>query len=704
VQLIKQLLSVVLLACAALPAWAAHTQVQLLLGGETARPGDTVLAGVRLQMEPGWHTYWRNPGASGMATTLDWELPPGVTAQAPQWPVPEKLPDADFTTYIYSNEVVLLVPLKLAPDLHPGPLNLKVKASWLECKESCIPGDGTAEAQLTVGPETKPSKDAAVLQTWQKRLPQPATSLAARAWWEKATSTNQRPFILEWNTPAPVADADFFPDSNEHWEVQGPTAKAPAPAGKSALRKEVKKSSGDWPQRLSGVLVETVSGEQRAYAIDVPVDSSNMASAAATTPTEPVALWRTLLYAFLGGLILNVMPCVLPVIALKILGFVNQAKDHPRRVRTLGLIYASGVLASFLALALLIIAAKAAGSAAGWGFQFGNRYFLLAMTTLVTLVALNLFGVFEITLSGRAMSAASGLSSKHGAAGAFFNGLLATVLATSCSAPYLGVAIGFAFAQGTAVIVLVMLTVGLGLAAPYLLLSWNPQWLRFLPRPGSWMEKFKIAMGFPMLAAAVWLCSLLETHYGERVWWMAVFLVFVALAAWVYGEFVQRGTKRRLLGAAVTVILLLTGYLFAAEHGLQWRAPFQPTSGSAAASEAPTGVAWQPWSPQAVAEAQNAGQPVLIDFTAKWCLTCNTVIKPALESSAVQQKLKDINARALLANYTRQPADLTAELKRFGRAGVPLVVIYSRNPSTPPMVFDVVTPSSLLSALDRAAQ
>ena len=244
-----------------------------------------------------------------------------------------------------------------------------------------------------------------------------------------------------------------------------------------------------------------------------------------------------LLYAFIGGLILNLMPCVLPVIALKILGFVSEANSEPRRVRKLGLIYALGVLISFLALAAVVIGVKAAGHHAGWGMQFGSPVFIVCLTTLVTLVALNLFGVFEVTLGGRALDTAGELASKHGRSGAFFNGVLATTLATPCTAPFLAPALGFAFSQIASVIVLIFLTVGLGLASPYVLLSWNPAWLKFLPKPGAWMEKFKIAMGFPMLATVVWLFNIAASSYGKNVLWLGVFLVVVAFAAWIFGEF-----------------------------------------------------------------------------------------------------------------------------------------------------------------------
>lgn len=709
VRRILNLLGAAWFCLAALSAHAAHTQARLVLAAESARPGDTVLAGVQLRMDARWHTYWQNPGASGMATKIEWDLPAGVTAGAIQWPVPEKLPDEDLTTYIYTNEVVLLVPLKLAADLRSGPLDLKASVSWLECDVQCIPGEASVKTTLNIGTEPKPSKEADLLQAWRTKVPQSGDGLSARAWWEKAPTGSSRPLILEWNSTTAGAEADFFPDASEDFEVQPATARMPTEAGKISVRKEVKKLAGDWPRQISGVLIQQSGATRSAYVVNLPVASSMATATATSSPQAPTGfvgppLWKMLLYAFVGGLILNVMPCVLPVIALKILGFVGQAKDDPREVRKLGLIYTFGVLGSFLALAAIVISLKAAGSSAGWGFQFNNPYFLVLMTALVTLIALNLFGIFEVTPGGRTLSAAATLASKHGASGAFFNGLLATVLATSCSAPILAGAVGFAFAQKAPIIILVMLTVGLGLAAPYLVLSWHPAWLRFLPKPGAWMENFKVAMGFPMLGAGVWLCSLLTIHYGERAWWMAVFLVFLAVAAWVYGEFFQRGRKHRWLAVSVSAAVLLIGYTYAADSKLRWREPLGETTGREFPSEAPRGIIWQEWSPEAVAEARAKGRPVLVDFTAKWCPTCNTIVKPTLEKPSVQKKIREVNAVPLLANYTRQPASITAELNRFGRAGVPLVLVYPRNPNAPPVVFDLITPSTILDALDHAAQ
>jgi thiol:disulfide interchange protein DsbD len=320
-------------------------------------------------------------------------------------------------------------------------------------------------------------------------------------------------------------------------------------------------------------------------------------------------------------------------------------------------------------------------------------------------VALNLFGLFEINPGGRVLGAAGTLASKHGPAGAFFNGVLATILATPCTAPFLGAALGFAFTQATGIIVLMFLVVGLGLASPYVMLSWQPAWLKFLPKPGAWMERFKVAMGFPMLATAMWLFSLIPLHYGRRTLWLGLFLVILALAAWIYGEFFQRQRTHRGLGLTVALVLLIGGFLYAVEAQLRWRSPVPDTSLAGSLKEGPDGIDWQPWSPAAVAQARAQGRPVFVDFTADWCLTCQANKKIAINIPSVRAKLKQTNAVSLLGDYTRLPDDITTELNRFGRAGVPLVLVYPKNPNHPPAVLpEVLTPGIVLDALDRAAR
>ena len=694
---------------------ATKTVVTLMLDSETAKAGDTVLAGVNIKLATSWHTYWRYGGDSGQATKIEWTLPPGVTAGEIQWPIPEKALEGDLITYVYNDEVTLLVPLKLAADHPAGPLELKAKVSWLECEKECVPRRANVAATLNVGPATTPSAAAPTLATWVKRLAQPGTAIKATAAWEKNLNEKERSVLIEWDTKETAVD--FFPFEQADFDVQNATEILKGDGSKVRLRKIVKKSDAGWPKKLIGILVAN-AGRPGATAFEVklplgesagavPAKSSTGAAGpldtAARTPlTVPVVL----VFAFLGGLILNIMPCVLPVIALKILGFVNQSQQSPREVRKLGLIYGAGVLASFLILALLVIGVQQAGQKASWGMQFGNPKFLVILTTLVLLVALNLFGVFEVTPGGAVMGAAGGLAAKEGAGGAFFNGVLATVLATPCTAPFLGSALGFAFTQTATVILLVFLVAGAGLAAPYVVLSFQPGWLKFLPKPGAWMEKFKIAMGFPMLATAVWLFTVTSAHFGKQILWLGIFLVVVALVAWIYGEFVQRGRGRKGLALVIALILLGAGYGYALEKELNWRSPQKQVAGTTILKEGPDGIEWYPWSPQAVAKGRQEGRPVIVDFTADWCVTCQVNKKTSIEVASVRAKLKEINALALLADYTLVPDDMTVEIQKYGRAGVPLVLVYPAKNGAPPIVLPdgLLTPGIVLDALDKAAR
>ncbi len=700
------------LMCLVASASAANTTARLVLSHETARPGETIWAGVHLHMAPKWHTYWENGGDSGAATTIAWTLPRDVTAGEILWPVPEKLDSSGLITYVYHDDVVLLVPISIAADTANGIIDLSAKVAWLECADVCLPARGQVAATLTIGSESKPSAEAALIETWQKKLPQPKPATFARAWWEKEAEGDNRPLLIEWTPTAPTKDADFYPYTSTNATVQTGTEIVSTEGGKIRLRKSVEKfEGGGWPAEIAGLLIELGEGDQAltAHHVKLSIDGTGASIAVSDIGTgqiggekKPLVVW--LAFAFIGGLILNLMPCVLPVIALKIFGFVNQARETPAKVRKLGIIYGLGVLFSFLVLAGLVVGVQSAGKLASWGMQFGNPYFLVGMICLVTLVALNLFGLFEVTLAGGAMGTASELASREGASGAFFNGILATALATPCSAPFLAGALGFAFAQPPPIIILMFLSVGLGLAAPYVILSFQPAWLKFLPKPGAWMERFKIAMGFPMIATAIWLLSIASRHYGTGgVLWIGIFLVFVALAAWTWGEFVQRGTKRKGLALVLSLGFLGGGYVLALETQLDWRHP--PKNVGGVIENNPDGIQWTPWSRDAVAKARSEGRPVFVDFTADWCVTCQANKKTSIEIDSVRKKLQEINAVALLGDYTLVPQDITEELKLFGRAAVPLVLVYPKDASKPPVELPaILTPGIVLDALDNAAK
>lgn len=707
-----------LLAVGPALAQSATTRASLLLAAETARPGDTVLAAVRLQMARGWHTYWRNPGESGKATEITWNLPAGVTAGEIQWPPPEAHVASEMTTYVYHNEVFLLVPLTLAGDLRPGPLDLQAEVDWLECEVACVPGRARLGARLEVGPETRPSPHAAALAAWQARVPVPNPALEARASWEATPSGGDATLIIEGKVLADFRPEDFYAYPADNFEVRPAVQVLSAPEGRFRLGKQVNPFGKPLPARVAGILVQAGRPGELPRAVEVSLDlpAAGGAPTAATSATGSGAgdarspagkgsLLAMLGLAFLGGLILNLMPCVLPVIALKVLGFVQQSKEDPGRVRQLGLIYAMGVLTSFLVLAGLVIQVQQAGGSASWGMQMQNPQFRVALLVVVTLVALNLFGVFEVILPGRATDAAAGLAARQGAAGAFFHGVLATALATPCTAPFLAVALGFAFTQPPVVVLLMFAAVALGLASPYVVLSWRPGWLRFLPKPGLWMNRFKVAMGFPMLATAVWLLDFSAPGFGEGgLLWLGLFVVLLALAAWVWGEFVQRDGRRRSLAMTICAAVLLVDYFFVLEGQLRWRAPRSAVTAEDVIQEGPEGIPWHRWSPEAVEAARLAGQPVLVDFTAKWCLTCKSNKRFALEVSVVRSRLKALNFKSFRADNTDPNPRIVTELKRYGRAGVPLVLVFPADTARPPIVLpELLTPGIVLEALEHAA-
>jgi len=688
------------------------TTVKLLLSHDVAKPGSTVMAGLALTMDDGWHTYWINAGEAGFATSVEWKLPKGVTAGQVQWPMPGKFTAFGSIGYGYHDKTILLVPLAIAADIAPGQATISGKVSWLECKELCIPRDQQVSAKLVIAGTAKLSADAAELDATKKKLPKADVRLAVKAWWDGAVKDDERTLLIELDAGQAGADADFFSMPSESFDVSPKSEVTASGAAKVRIKKTVTKYEGAWPSELAGLAVRNLKdhGKTEAFEVKFPILASASGAGGTTMSQAPPpatadkSFWRMLLYAFIGGMILNVMPCVLPVISLKILGFVNQSKESPGRVRLLGMLYGAGVVVSFLVLAGVVIGVKSAGELASWGMQMSNPQFVVLLTVLIMLVALNLFGLFEVTL-GSVGAAAGSVATREGAGGAFFNGVLATVLATPCTAPFLAPALGFAFTQTAAVIVLMFVTVALGLAFPYVALSWNPKLLRFLPKPGPWMEKFKVAMGFPMLATAVWLFSVSIEYYGGRVLWFGIFLIVIAMAAWVFGEFFQRGTGRRGLALGIAGALALGGVVFGLEGQMQWRTPTDPSEAKAGVvQDFPGGIRWHRWSPEAVAKAREAGQPVLVDFTAKWCATCIWNKKTSIDIESVGAVMADKNFKAFRADYTRRPDYITEELRDRGRAGVPLVLVFPADRTKQPeMLPEILTANIVLTALNKAA-
>lgn len=698
--------ALVALALSSLPGWGAEsTQVKLLLSAEQSPPGETVWAGVHFTLAEGWHTYWRYSGDAGQPPQIHWELPEGVSAGEIQWPAPEKHDKEGVYSYIYSEETMLLVPLSISSAAKN--LSVRARVEWLECQEeACVPREATVNATLTVNKTGRRSASAELIERWRAKVPRTDAQIALEAEWENAGEENKRSFLAFPGKEEKWALKDFYPHGYDDFDVMGETAVRQGKEGREGIRKTVFKYEQQWPKEIAGLAVVQKAGEETEL-VEIAFTIGGQPGEAPAAIKPPAGMFLMLWFAFFGGFILNFMPCVLPVIALKILGFVNQSQSSPGKVKRLGLLYAGGVVASFVVLAGLVIGMQWAGRPAGWGTHFQSVEFLVLMMILVALVALNFFGVFEIRLGGKTMGAAGKISGKKGYSGAFFNGVLATVLATPCTAPFLAPALGFAFAQPPAWILLFFVTIALGLAFPYVALSWNPRLLAYLPKPGPWMEKFKMAMGFPMIATAVWLYSVALSHFppgAEAALWLGMLLVLVALSAWIWGQLVQQAAVLRPLSIGMAFLVGAGGFVWILEGELDWRARRVPAEMSGG-SMVEKGIEWRTWSRAAVDEARAAGHPVLVDFTAKWCASCQINKRSSIAIDPVRKKIQAIGAVTFRADYTRKDPKIANELKRYGRAGVPLVLVFAPDEKVPAQVLPaLLTPQIVLGALDRAAK
>lgn len=667
----KRILGLLLLLCLvalADPVKKSHVESELVSDQSVVAPGSTFWVAVRMKMDPEWHTYWEFPGDAGLPTQVTWTLPAGVTAGPLQFPVPERTNLQGLVSYSYEGEVFLLTQFQASPTLEPGPLELKAAVSYLACKEECIPGKADLVLALEAGAQSQPSPQAAALGEARRRLPL-AGELTPRAYAENGS--------LFLTLPADTPKASFFPNSIEQIVLDGPQTVV----GEALQLKPIDPA----PQRLSGLLVV---GE-KAYAVDVPVGSKAEAAANPASP-ELAGFFPALLAAFLGGMILNLMPCVLPVLSIKILSFVESAGEERKHAWKHGALYTLGVLVSFWALTAVLLILKASGSAVGWGFQSQYPPVTLALAVLFLVIGLNLLGVFEIGVGLTRLNDVA--ERKSGLAGAFWGGVLATVAATPCTAPFMAGAIGFTATAPAYQTFLIFTSLGLGMALPYLLLASVPALLRFVPRPGAWMETFKQSMAFPMLLASVYLTWVLGKQLGvDAMATLLVAMVFFAIAAWAYGRFafsVKPEVRFKGMGFAALMVALALAISVQALHEEPGARPGAETHGS-----------WEPWSREKVAELRAAGKPVFVDFTAAWCVSCQANEKFALSPAEVQKAFQDRGITMLKADWTRYDETITRELASFGRIGVPLYVLYPAH-GEPEILPQALTPSIVLKALE----
>ncbi len=670
-----------------LPLWLAAAPGAVRKGAVTAelvaaqssiQPGKSFLVALKLTHDTHWHSYWINPG-TGYPTSLKWKLPAGFTAGPILWPTPHVVQDkrGRITGHGYEGEVFLFVELTAPASLKPGEdVTLRATADWLMCEDVCMPGRAELELTLPVGAGSA-ATNPALVQAYAN-LP-----LRSKGWTATASRTDKI-FTLRLT---PVSGTTHRPQALHFFDTAGLIDYAAAQTvteenGSSVLTMAVSKEAPADATSLTGVLASTNGWAAGHGYRGLIIDGARPAPAA--TP-----LLGTLLLALVGGLILNLMPCVFPVLGIKVLGFVNQSGSDRRKVITHGLTFTFGVLLSFWVLAAVLLLLRAGGEKLGWGAQLQYAGFDFGLAAFLLIFALNLSGLFEVGLS--ATGVGGKLQMRQGYAGSFFTGALAVLVATPCSAPFLAPALGVAFSSSLSPLesMLIFTCIGAGLSAPYLLLSIFPGAVKMLPRPGAWMETFKQFMAFLLYATVGWLlwvlAGLLKANYYGLLF-VLFGLTLIAMATWVYGRFHQA------LGR-ITAVLLLVGGLALGWPKTEEKAPVT-ASGYA--------VKWEEWSPSAVEAARAAGRTIYVDFTARWCFTCQTNKVAVFSSDAVLAEFGRRNVLLLRGDWTGRDPRITEELEKWQRSAVPFNLIYAPGRTEPVVLPELLTPGRVLEALATA--
>mgnify|MGYP002716871524 CR=1 FL=1 len=663
------------------------------------------LANVMERIGHYWHTYWINPGDSGNATSIAWTLPDGAHAGEIIWPAPSRFSMGPITNYAYENEVTLVTQITPPANLHSGD-SFKVHAlvDWLVCQEECIPQQVELVLELPIAASDAPadidsSGDAQIAQALaQVPVASPWAMQASQA--PINPDTAQGELLLDIALPAEqrerVSDIWFYPYD---WGRIQQSAQQQRLNTDNGIRLRI--PTGEAPlnigEQLTGVLVirerasdDNNSSISRGFEVKIPLQS------AAVTSESSIGFWAAILLALVGGVILNLMPCVFPVLSIKALSLVSHANQSATQIRAHGLMYTLGVLVSFALLALLLILLKAGGAQIGWGFQFQSPLFVLLVAYLMFAVGLSLSGVFFI--GGSVAGVGSSLTEKPGYGGSFFTGVLATLVATPCTAPFMAAALGYALAQPAVKLLAIFLSLGLGLALPYLLLTCWPRLQRWLPKPGAWMELAKQVLAFPMYAAAIWLVWVLVQQAGVNAVVTALGgMLLIAIAAWLYNATAVANGRARLIGNSFALVLILAA-LYVGYVGVN-----QLASGEFKKAENVADKNWEAFSDERLAQLLAEGKPVFLNFTASWCISCLVNERVALSDESVKDAFEKEGIVYLKGDWTNRDQSITRFLQKFNRSGVPLYVFYpAGKPEQPMELPQILTPSMVITAVTQA--
>lgn len=671
-------------------------EVSLVSEYTTIAPGEPFEIGLRIKPDPDWHVYWKNPGDAGLPPTLKWQLAEGFAAADIRFAVPDLIPAGPLAAYGYYGEVLYPVTLSTPAELEAGDtVMIGLEANWLVCKEECIPGKASFSIPILVAGQAVSAKTdhADLFERTRSRYPSP--------WppgWTVSAEIDNQDITITVDSPDELGEkVDLYFFSSEKAVVEHGAEQDLRTVGES-YELTVKRSpySVSLPDSLRGIL--RVSNDVDTTFLTLGVNVVPNGRSVARTESQAMGLILALVLAFAGGMVLNLMPCVLPVLSLKILGLVEQANQSGRSLFLHGAGFSLGVMASFWALAILLMILQAGGAQLGWGFQLQSPTFVMVMAGAIFLLALNMFGLFEITFLARSVG---GSSSPKGLGGAILSGVTATLLATPCTAPFMGTALGYSLTQPPLISLLVYTSLGAGMAAPYLLLTLFPGLLRFVPKPGRWIETLKQGLGFVLIATVVWLAWVLSLQTDSMgIVVLHSVLLLLAVAAWVFGRW---STVSSRLGTLVRAVVPLGLVVLALAGGSM---VLGTSAGSAETSTVGATKAddWEKFSQNRLDSLRADGQPVFVDFTAAWCLSCKVNERVALAPAEVMSRFKNLNVTLLKADWTRRSPEITKALASFGRNSVPLYVLYGPGQMEPEILPAVLTTGIVHEALDRLEQ